>query len=176
MSETMTEQEIIDLLVVNIGELEPGNAEHFTEKGAPKIDALRAKTSIESITAKDVNAAFAKFKAANPEFNGMPNAATPPVAPAQTPKAGKAKKELPDGQLSGDKVSITLHESESEKGDVFIGLNGVGYQIQRNVKVAIPVELLEILDNSTIDTTLKDPDNGKEQAKKIPRYSYQVHR
>src|SRR6266550_1033338 len=55
-----------------------------------------------------------------------------------------------DTDLSGERKTITIHQTDTDGGQdaVAIGLNGYAYQIPRGIPVSIPVEVLEILKNS----------------------------
>lgn len=54
---------LIDSLVEAIGELETGNAEHWTQGGKPEIKALVKLTGIKAITGKQRDEAFEKYQA-----------------------------------------------------------------------------------------------------------------
>lgn len=54
-------QETIDRILPALEMLEVGNEEHFTDKGNPKLDAVRSLVGDESIDKKDLNAAWKLF-------------------------------------------------------------------------------------------------------------------
>lgn len=74
--------------------------------------------------------------------------------------------------LSGKRVELTINQDSGENGrePVFVGLNGVGYQIPRGVPVNVPVELLEILDNAI--QTVYESNGTTAHARDVKRYSY----
>jgi hypothetical protein len=74
--------------------------------------------------------------------------------------------------LSGKRVELTINQDSGENGrePVFVGLNGVGFQIPRGVPVNVPVELLEILDNAV--QTVYESNGNTAQAREVKRYSY----
>lgn len=80
-----------------------------------------------------------------------------------------------DDELSGERVTVTFYEQESDLGKrpVEIGLNGIAYQIPRNVPVSIPVEVLEIVRNAVEETFEANGSNVIRRNR--PRFSYQVH-
>lgn len=75
--------------------------------------------------------------------------------------------------LSGVLVNIMVHSSSSPGGkeDLPIGLNGRVYQIRRDVPVAVPEELLGVLDTA-IETTYSVDDDGKPVAHDNKRIGY----
>lgn len=81
-----------------------------------------------------------------------------------------------DDALSGDKVSITIYEQEGEIGreGVFVSVNGVGYQIPRDVRSIIPVEVLHVLENSVQDIH-ESLANGDMKRRALRRFNFSVH-
>lgn len=79
-----------------------------------------------------------------------------------------------DEALSGKRMRIKVFESEkdSEKGPLFVGLNGVGYQIPRGIVVDVPEEVVEVLDNAIMKVY---PTEGGlvTGEKEVPRHAYQ---
>lgn len=66
-----------------------------------------------------------------------------------------------DAELSGKRVTVTVHASDLEGGHeaVSIGLNGYVYQIPRGVPVEVPEEVLEILKNAKTSTYTPQANN-----------------
>jgi len=54
-------QEVIDKIIPVLELLESDNPDHFTEKGNPKLDAVRSILEDETIDKKDLNAAWKLF-------------------------------------------------------------------------------------------------------------------
>lgn len=54
-------QEAVDKIITAIELLEPQNPEHFTEKGSPKLEAVRAILGDEAADKKGLNAAWKLF-------------------------------------------------------------------------------------------------------------------
>lgn len=81
-----------------------------------------------------------------------------------------------DDALSGDKVSITIYEQEGEMGReaVFVSVNGVGYQIPRDVRSSIPVEVLHALENCVQDIHESLP-TGEMKRRSLRRFNFIVH-
>ena len=69
------------------------------------------------------------------------------------------------------KFKVTIHASEHERGDVFVGVNGYGINIQRNKEVILGAHYLEVLKNAVIETITHD-DTGVEQPMTITRYPF----
>lgn len=81
-----------------------------------------------------------------------------------------------DDAMSGDRVKITIFEQSGDSGreDVFVGVNGVGYQIKRGEPVLIPIEVLHALDNC-VETTYESMPNGETRERQLKRFNYTVH-
>lgn len=100
-----------------------------------------------------------------------------PVAEAKAPDSAVPKEgnlRTLDGNLvqSAGKVKITILATETDKGDVFLGLNGHGMQVKRGVEVTIPVEYLSCLNDSTIHTVSKDAETGRSTPMQIMRLPF----
>jgi hypothetical protein len=76
------------------------------------------------------------------------------------------------GVLSGERIELTINQTDGENGrePVFVGLDGIGYQIPRGVPVNVPVELLEILDNAV--QTVYESTGTVARPREVKRYSY----
>ncbi len=75
-----------------------------------------------------------------------PDSATAPVAPKPKRKMYKLK----------------IASTRDDKGPVFIGVNGKTYQIQRDVEVSVPEEVVEVLKNSVMTVWEKQEEpNGQ---------------
>jgi hypothetical protein len=94
------------------------------------------------------------------------------AAPAPTTIVGSSH----DDALSGEKVNIIIHEQDGDAGQeaVFVGVNGVGYQIPRGKVVAVPVEVLHVLDNS-VQKIFQSLPNGETQERSLRRFNHQSH-
>lgn len=81
-----------------------------------------------------------------------------------------------DDALSGDKVNIIIHEQDGDAGQeaVFVGVNGVGYQIPRGKVVAVPVEVFHVLENS-VQKIYQSLPNGDTVERSLRRFNHQSH-
>jgi len=87
-----------------------------------------------------------------------------PTAAAKT--AGK-----PRAKSSG-RVSVIVDEgSDDDPSDVFLSVNGKAYQVQRGVKVDLPPEILEAMDNARTSQLVKTG-NGEYKLRDRPRFTY----
>ena len=95
------------------------------------------------------------------------------TAPAK--KADKdSQKEIPLGalyDLQGNKINAPLYEVEiyntdSDKSDVDIIVNGHNIRVKRGYKVIMMEPYVQVLRDAVIDTVTKDPDTGIEQSVK----------
>lgn len=79
-----------------------------------------------------------------------------------------------DGEpmVSAGKIKVTIMATDTEKGDVFLRLNGHAIKIQRGVEVTIPVEFLGVLKDSIVNTEAKDPETGFAKAVQIMRHPF----
>lgn len=65
-----------------------------------------------------------------------------------------------DGEpLSGKKFKVTIMSTETNKDDVFIGINGYGIKVARNKEVTLHECQLEILKNAVVTTEAWDDVN-----------------
>lgn len=88
-----------------------------------------------------------------------------PAKPAAAEPKAPAKEKAPK------KYKVTVHTSESEKGDVVIGHNFRLITIKRDVEVEIDECYVNALKGSVIETFIED-ENGKRRAVTIPRYAF----
>ena len=80
-----------------------------------------------------------------------------------------------DDQLSGKRVKLTIHTGSDDAGneDVFLSLNGYGYQIKRGTPVDVPSEVAELLTNAVETRYRRDGKNVTET--QVPRYAFSVY-
>lgn len=69
------------------------------------------------------------------------------------------------------KIIINTQDGHEGKDDVKIGVNGKVYQIKRGFEVVIPESVLNVIRESKYTITSRD-DNGNEDVRDIPRFSY----
>lgn len=69
------------------------------------------------------------------------------------------------------RYKVTIHSSESDKGDVEVGHNFRLIRIQRDVEVEIDEHYLNALKSSVIETFVED-EEGKRRAVTIPRFPF----
>lgn len=72
------------------------------------------------------------------------------------------------------KVKIRIASTESDKSDVFVGVNGVGFLIMRDVDVEVPEAVYEVLNNAK--QMLYKSVNGELVAREVHSYPFSVVR
>lgn len=78
-----------------------------------------------------------------------------------------------DEQLSGEKRTVTVHQTGDENEQaVFVSLNGYAYQIPRGVPCSVPVEVIEILQNAKQTTYTQTPTGVVERT--VQRFPFSV--
>jgi hypothetical protein len=79
------------------------------------------------------------------------------------------------GTFEGERAELTLHSTEGEVGHqaVFLGINGNGFNIPRDTKVIVPAEVIEALENATME--IHEPVvGGNTKIRNVKRFSYTV--
>lgn len=79
-------------------------------------------------------------------------------------------------ELSGERRILTIHASGEAGGNnfVFIGLNGVGYQVPRGRPFNVPAELVENLKNAEYRFYERNDQTGEQIVRDAPRFAYTV--
>jgi len=109
-----------------------------------------------------------------PEQAGKRSRPSRAKAKAAPPADGKPR--LRNG-LSGDRVDITLHDSDRiPPGGQFIAINGVQFMLKPSMRASVPVELLEILDNCIQTEPVLDDKLRVQGYRNVPRLTYHLHR
>lgn len=107
------------------------------------------------------------------------------MASLNTETASKPTPSLPPSAVTIDdphdllraapKVRIKVHKTgrPDESADVYVGVNGVGFQIQRGVEVTVPEPVLKVLEDAiqTVYVVTPTPD-GKTELKPQPVQAY----
>lgn len=88
-----------------------------------------------------------------------------PDLSAPEPTANKKK----DPNL--ERVTIIIHESESDKHPVFVGFNGRPFYMKRNEEVTVPQGVLNILDNAK--TKVYNP-KDTDKFRMVQRFPYEI--
>jgi hypothetical protein len=93
--------------------------------------------------------------------------------------AKQAKKEgVSSEQIMADKERITIiieeQDGDENQGDVFVGLNGRSFLIQRGVPVSVPIGVLDILKNSIQTKLLQDIETREKRYKDVPRFNIRI--
>jgi hypothetical protein len=72
------------------------------------------------------------------------------------------------------RVTVIFHNQEGDlgKADIFVSVNGYAYQIKRNEPVALPVEVMEVIDNAVVTQTERV--DGVEISRDLQRYTYSM--
>lgn len=80
-----------------------------------------------------------------------------------------------DKPAEGQRKTIVIHQSDTDGGDkaVFVGVNGVGYQIPRGKPWDVPVEVIEALNNAVV-TRYSSGKDGTVVPMNAPRYAFSV--
>ncbi len=81
-------------------------------------------------------------------------------------------------QKAEEKIKIMIAEGEGPEGrdDVFVGVQGVGYQIKRAVEVKVPRSVYDTLQNAA-STVYEDNGDGEDVnlvARSVPRYNVRI--
>lgn len=98
-----------------------------------------------------------------------------PVEIPDTPNAEALAITDHGDNFSGDKVELTIHSDTGEAGRqaVFVGINGVGFNIPRDTAVAVPVEIVTQLDNA-MQTIYEGIEGGGTREREVKRFSTTV--
>jgi hypothetical protein len=77
-------------------------------------------------------------------------------------------------ELSGKRLLLTIHGSKDDGGNhaVFVGLNGVGYNIPRDKTFNVPEELVQNLENA--QETTYEREGASVVERKSPRFAFSV--
>jgi hypothetical protein len=104
-------------------------------------------------------------------LDDAPSASAP--AAAASPKADLLIKH--SAELTGKRKILTIHAESGPGGShaVFVGLNGVGYQVPRGKPWNVPAELVENLKNAT-QTVYERDENDKMIQRESPRFGFTV--
>lgn len=72
------------------------------------------------------------------------------------------------------RVNVIFHNQEGDLGktDIFVSVNGFAYQIQRNEPVALPSEVIEVIDNAVV--THVERVNGVDVSRDLQRFPYSL--
>jgi hypothetical protein len=72
------------------------------------------------------------------------------------------------------RVNVIFHNQEGDlgKSDIFVSVNGYAYQIKRNEPVALPTEVMEVIDNAVVTQTERV--NGIDESRDLQRYTYSL--
>lgn len=104
------------------------------------------------------------------DAQGVSNAAAPE---AVSPEASVLIKH--NESLSGERKILTIHTAAGEEGNhaVFVGLNGVGYQVPRGKSWNVPAELVSNLENA-VEVRYERNSAGKIEPREVPRFAFSV--
>lgn len=79
------------------------------------------------------------------------NTAAAAPEPQSAPPSLMPASDDPHDQLrAARKVTIKVHKTgrQDESSDVYVGVNGIGFQIQRGTEVTVPEPVLKVLENA----------------------------
>lgn len=79
--------------------------------------------------------------------------------------------------FGGDSAELIVQSNAAEgilgQQAVFVGINGYGFNIPRDKKVIVPVEVIENLDNASV-VVIEGLDNGQTRERTVKRFAYSV--
>lgn len=72
------------------------------------------------------------------------------------------------------RTRVVFHMQDGPGGadDIFVAVNGQACLIKRECEVALPPEVLEVVENAR--QTIFEPENGVARARQVPRFAYTV--
>lgn len=91
------------------------------------------------------------------------------------PPAGVTMDDPHDQLRAEPKVKIKVHKTgrPEESADVYVGVNGIGFQIQRGVEVEVPLPVLKVLEDAIQTAYVETPTaDGKSEYKPHPVQAY----
>jgi len=85
-------------------------------------------------------------------------------------ETGETTKEVPDAKVSvvkaddkGKRTPIILQSTQSDKRPLIVAVNGFNYSIPRDIRVDVPEEVIEVLNNAV--ETHYDMENNKTEVR-----------
>lgn len=72
------------------------------------------------------------------------------------------------------RVKISIAESETDPFDVFVSVNGKGYQIKRGMEVDVPQSVLHVLRNAVQTVYYVDEKSRALMERNVPRFAVSV--
>lgn len=77
--------------------------------------------------------------------------------------------------FSGERMELTIHSDQGEAGRqaVFVGINGVGFNIPRDTPVDVPIEVIQQLDNA-VQVVYEGIEGGGTREREVKRFSTTV--
>ncbi len=105
----------------------------------------------------------------------LDDAPAPQSSKLVTAEADSIKGENHDAALSGDMVTLTIHNSSEDGGKdaVFIGHNGYAYQIPRNKPWKVPREVAQVVADAVTTSYAPGPGGSVIQSE-APRHAYSI--
>lgn len=82
----------------------------------------------------------------------------------------KGKKDKDKEEDHGQRISIILSESESDRRPVVVGVNGKNYVMKRGVPVSVPMAVIEVLNNACNEVF----DSEMKVSQQVMRFPYRV--
>lgn len=72
------------------------------------------------------------------------------------------------------KAVILVHERNdpNEPADVYVGVNGIGFLVQRGVEATVPLSVAMVLHRATKTLYRIDPETGSQTAREAPAYPF----
>ena len=91
-----------------------------------------------------------------------------------TKMSAPSKRKAPSkAQRKTVKIFIPSGETSANQGDVFVGHNGKGYQLKRDVEIDVPEEVVEVLRNAKQSVGIQN-DDGSLQYRQVMSYPFSV--
>lgn len=96
-----------------------------------------------------------------------------PAAP-KTADGKLAPKQGQSAEFSGKKsmISIAISKEDGGRDAVFVGVQGVGFQVPRGKQWEVPIEVAEALSNATEWTYHRDEVTGVVERRESPRFAF----
>lgn len=160
-----------------------GQGKVNTGAGLSAEDIARLTEELSPVAAPTNGAAdeFAAMKAQISKLIAENDKLAKDLSGYETTEVVEAATATISNSATKERFAITIEEGHEnhDAPDVFVGVNGRSYLIQRGMRVEVPKEVLEVLDHAVIDKHIPVKDqqgmpNGTE-TRASRRFPYQNH-
>jgi hypothetical protein len=97
-------------------------------------------------------------------------------AAKQAKKEGVSTEQVLEDKDNTATIVIEEQDGDENQGDVFVGLNGRAFLIQRGVEVTVPIGVLSILKNAIQTKLIQDIETREKKYKDVPRFNVRIVR